>query len=172
MTVSRWPSSSRRREPVPSMRAMKSSALPAVEQGTRSIRAWGGRSAAQTATASSAPSMSPEGEDTAASWASTNLMVGDRETARGRLAGSSRAQRLEPVVEGVGHPHGVRLGRGRSRAGELLVDRLAPQVDPALEVAGPEADLLVQLVVGAEGAAPIGLRPQQHGLPERGDAGD
>ena len=71
MTVSRWPSSSSRPEPWPAIRATMSSALPGVEHGTRSISACGGRNAAHSAIASSAPSTSPEGEDTATSASSS-----------------------------------------------------------------------------------------------------
>ena len=50
-----------------------SSALPGVEHGTRSISAWGGRNAAHSAIASSAPSTSPDGEDTATSASSSRV---------------------------------------------------------------------------------------------------
>ena len=62
-TVSRWPTSSRRRSPVPRTRATRSSAWSGDEHGTRSTSAPGGRSARTAATAASAPGMSPDGDE-------------------------------------------------------------------------------------------------------------
>ena len=57
-------------------------------------------------------------------------------------------------------------------AGEQLVDRAEPELEPALEVALAQGDLEVQLGVGAERAAAVALRVEQDRLPERGDLGD
>ena len=73
MTVSTWPSSSSRREPLPATLPMKSGALPGVEHGTRSVTVSGGSSAAHSAIASSAPSMSPDGEEIATSASSSRV---------------------------------------------------------------------------------------------------
>src|SRR5919106_648932 len=74
-TVSRWPSSSSRREPDPRRRPTRSGAWSSVEQGTRSTSASGGRKATQSATASSAPGMSPDGDDTPTSASSSRSAI-------------------------------------------------------------------------------------------------
>src|SRR3954470_2680899 len=70
-TVSTWPSSRTRPSPVPASRATRSSAWSGEEHGTRSSAASSGRRAAHTATHSSAPWRSPEGEETATSASSS-----------------------------------------------------------------------------------------------------
>ena len=70
-TVSRWPSSSTRREPVPRSCATRSGAWPGQEHGRRSISASSGGRAAHTAAHSSAPWTSPEGDETPTSASSS-----------------------------------------------------------------------------------------------------
>jgi len=69
--VSRWPSSSTRRDPVPRRTATRSWAWSGEEHGIREMSAASGRSAAQTAAHSSAPWTSPEGDDTPTSASSS-----------------------------------------------------------------------------------------------------
>src|SRR4051794_38535946 len=90
----------------------------------------------------------------------------------GEAAARRCGHRLQAAVEGARHAQRVRLGQLRPRAREVLVDGLAPEHEPALEVAGAQRHAHVQLGVWAEGAAAVGLRAEQDRLPERRDLRD
>src|SRR5918999_2105499 len=70
-TVSMCPSSTTRVRPLPCRWATRSGAWPGEEHGRRSITASSGSSAAQTDAHSSAPWMSPDGDETATSASSS-----------------------------------------------------------------------------------------------------
>src|SRR3954453_5499898 len=76
---------------------------------------------------------------------------------------------VQPGVEGAGDTLGVALGELGPGALEELVDGLAPEREPALEVALAEGRLGVDRRVGAERAAAVGARAEQDRLPERRD---
>src|SRR4051795_8053479 len=76
---------------------------------------------------------------------------------------------VQPGVEGAGDTLGVALGELGPGALEELVDGLAPEREPALEVTLAEGRLGVDRRVRAERAAAVGARPEQDRLPERRD---
>src|SRR4051812_49908273 len=72
-------------------------------------------------------------------------------------------------MEGAGDAVGVGLRELGARAREQLVDGLAPERHPALEVALAQRRLRVDLRMRTKRAAAVGTRAEQDRLPERGD---
>src|SRR6201999_552879 len=122
--------------------------LPGVEHGTRSIAASGGRKAAHSAIASSAPSTSPEGDETATSasssrWAreaisaapsATNWSIGTNPLEARAATGSiefSRPRELENLPRGkvLRRPAFAHVPLGQDAQG--VVDRGRDAVEPA-----------------------------------------
>src|SRR3984885_2979948 len=122
-----------------------SAALPGVEHGTRSTVACGGRNAAHSAIASSAPSTSPEGEDTATSASSSRS---DREAisaAASATNGSIRVVCLASRGQNLAGGHRVRGAAFADVPGGELTQGLIHRCGDAARTRQQD-DLPVQIV--------------------------
>src|SRR4051794_34746651 len=143
-TVSRWPSSSARREPVPRRRATRSGAWPGEEHGTRSISAASGASATHTDAHSSAPWRSPDGEETATSASSSRgarraISSAERAT-HSSMAATLPGYRLWAMPE-LPEMEIVARRLGDALAGETIESLVAPGIN-ALKAFDPPLSAL------------------------------
>src|SRR3954453_9712792 len=83
-----------------------------------------------------------------------------------------RGMAVQARVEGAGDALGMALGELGPGAFEQLVDGLAPEGEPALEMAALRGRLRMDDGVGADRAAAVGACPEQDRLPERRDDRD
>ncbi len=158
MTVSTWPSSSTRRDPRPAIVAIRSGALPAVEQGTRWTSASAGSSAAHSAIASSAPPTSPDGEEIATSASSSRGARAAISAAAESISRSMRAPRHRPAEQdlpGIKRLRTVAIASDPVReAREHCVDGRGDAVQAA-----EEHDLAVEVVALDLARAPLQALP-------------
>ena len=107
-----------------------SGALPEVEHGTRSTAACGGRNAAHSAIASSAPSTSPDGEETATS-ASSSRSARDAISAAPSATNGSMLPSARDLVAGQRLRRAPLAHGSGGQPAQRVVDRRRHAVQPA-----------------------------------------